>query len=218
MFDYRFAGMNRISHALVCCLLFFCCGCQKSLEMDKVTAATTSGPQSAIIIKNSSPADIRVTVNNVTHSRYTKTGLTDTAWGTPLTAATIVIETVVTDKQGNPAGQQLVFVYSLQFPADSGIIVKEINVPSTVFFLSVINLSGTDASQLLVTDPSTSNTVNIELPITCAQRETACGYYPSGKMLANVRVISDGPAGRQWIFDGIELPGTSNQRISLTCK
>jgi hypothetical protein len=170
-----------------------------------------------IIVKNNSPADIRISVNNVSNTYFTASGAVDTLYGSPSTAATVVIETVVTDPQGNPAGQQLVFIYSMKFPESRTSIVKEVNIPPTVFFLGIRNQSGVTANQLVVSQPGSNSTVSTRLPISCSQRETPCGYYLSGKMLADVKVIADSSTTRQWNFDGIVLPGTPNQRVSLTC-
>lgn len=170
-----------------------------------------------ILIKNNSPANIRISVNNVTNTHFTASGAVDTVYGSPTAAATVVIETVVTDDEGNPAGQQLVFVYSMKFPESRTSIVKEVNIPPTVFFLGIRNQSGVTANQLVVSQPGSNSTVSTRLPISCSQQETPCGYYLSGKMLADVKVIADSNATRQWNFDGIVLPGTPNQRVSLTC-
>lgn len=171
----------------------------------------------AIFIKNNSPANIRISVNGVSNTHFTASGTVDTVYGSPFTAATVVIETVVTDDQGNPAGQQLVFIYSMKFPESRTGIVKEINIPPTVFFLGVRNQSGVIATQLVVSQPGGNTAVTTRLPIACSQRETPCGYYLSGKMLADVKITADSNATRQWNFNGIVLPGTPNQRVSLTC-
>ncbi|MDE3249978.1 MAG: hypothetical protein KGO82_15045, partial [Bacteroidota bacterium] len=115
------------------------------IQKGEIPARPIAESGGMILVKNNSPADIRISVNNVSNTHFTASGAVDTLYGSPSTAATVVIETVVTDLQGNPAGQQLVFIYSMKFPESRTSIVKEVNIPPTVFFLGIRNQSGVTA-------------------------------------------------------------------------
>jgi hypothetical protein len=170
----------------------------------------------AIVVVNNSPGQVRITCNNNTGDYFVASGKKDTLYGIPAGKADILIETVTADKLGNPAGQQLVFQFADVFPDEGNMIMQEINIPPSLFFLSVINSSTVPADELRVADGNGSGGEIISaFSIENNKSATPCGYYPVSNLKASVKVSSK--AGRQWNFTGLELGAGINQSVAVTC-
>ena len=140
----------------------------------------------------------------------------DTIKGVPLANASVLVETVVTDVVGNPAGQQLVFQYNVKFPSENQYSKKEINIPPTLFFVNVLNLSAVPATKLVVSAGGLGDMISY-MDIANSKQLVACGYYPASSLLADITVAT-GNNIQQWKFTGLTLPGVANQTIAVTCQ
>jgi hypothetical protein len=142
----------------------------------------------------------------------------DTLYGSPLSPAKVLVETVVTDLDGNPAGQQLVFFYSMTYPNNKESIRKEVNIPASLFFLNVRNLAKFPANGVVVSEPGTNNIVSSLMGAVDCNNDIPCGYYPTSTLVANIKVTNSNDAMQQWNFTGVQLPGTPNQSVTITCR
>ena len=174
-------------------------------------------PESGLVIQNNTPAAIRISINNVTREKLVAANTSDTIHGAPNTNAGVVIETVVTDENGSPAGQQLVYLYNLKFPGENEFNKKEINIPPSLFFVNVLNLSAVPATRLVVSAGGIGDMVSY-MSISNSRKMIPCGYYPASSLMANITVAADSSSARQWTFTGVHLPGIANQSVAVTCQ
>jgi hypothetical protein len=204
--------------AIVIFILLVFASCQKEINDFSVqpTKIDTT-PKAAIIIRNNSPGLIHLTVNGVAVEKNLQSNCSDTLYGTPLSLAKIVVETFTVDINDNPAGEQLVFQYAVNFPKDQKSVVQEVDVPAGFFFVNVINLSNAAASQLAVSEPGVYGVINCAMTISNTRKAIACGYYPTRNLLADIKVFKNTEGVYEWNFMNIQLPGLPNQAITITC-
>ena len=206
-------------------IFFICSGlfvaCKKNNDLDAGYSAKLNrearSPESGLVIQNNTPSAIRISVNNVTREKLVAANTPDTIKGTPMTGVTLVVETVVTDADGHPAGQQLVYVYAMKFPVENEFSKKEINIPPSLFFVNVLNLSAVPATKLVVSAGGTSDMVSY-MAIGNSKKIIPCGYYPASSLMANITVVADSSNAHQWNFTGVHLPGSANQSVAVTCQ
>jgi hypothetical protein len=203
----------------ICCTLFV--SCKKNNDLNGVDPAKLNrearSPEGGLVIQNNTPASIRVSINNVTREKLVAASTSDTIKGSPMTGANLLVETVVTDADGRPAGQQLVYVYALKFPAENEFSRKEINIPPTLFFVNVLNLSAVPATKLVVSAGGTGDMISY-MAIGNSKKIIPCGYYPTRSLMADITVAAGDDHVQQWSFTGLVLPGVVNQSVAVTCQ
>ncbi len=208
------------------CLLTVCLlpACKKDVAeiSDAGNASVIKRPDVArvggIIIQNNSASPVRLTMNGIAIEKFIAPRSMDTLYGSPLSPAKVLVETVVTDADGNPAGQQLVFFYSLNFPAQKEYLLKPVNIPSNLFFLKVHNPAKLPANGVVVSEPGTNNIVASLMGVVDSNNDIPCGYYPTTTLVANIKLINSNSNAQQWNFTGVQLPGVPNQSITITCQ
>jgi hypothetical protein len=192
--------------------------CQKEVsDFSVYHSKIDNTPKAAVIIRNNTPGFIHLTVNGVAIEGNLQSNGNDTVYGNPLAPAKIIVETVTVDINDNPAGEQLVFQYALDFPEEKKNIVQEVNVPADFFFVNVINLSNAPANRLTVSEPGIYGVINCDMTISNSPQAVACGYYPTHNLIADIKVIKNNESVTEWNFTNLQLPGVVNQAITITC-
>lgn len=199
--------MSRLKLLALICLPLFSC---KKEEIKWPPRAQEGN----LIVQNNSPSPIRISINNVTRQKFIAARTKDTIRGAQSTDVALIVETVVIDVNGNPAGQQLVFQYKLKFPAANEYVKKEIDIPTNLFFINAINSSAVHATKMTVTAGGSEMISTGEIPN--GKDPVPCGYYPLNSLLANITFGNS--TGNVWVFTGIPIPGTINQSITVTLK
>ncbi len=206
-----------VSLVAMCCI-FGITSCQKELsDYSAHHLKADNSPKAAIVIQNNSPSQIHLTVNGVAVEDNVQPGGKDTLYGTPLADAKIIVETVTVDIDDHPAGEQLVLQYANSFPEDKKSVVQEVNVSPDFYFVKVVNASNAAANQLVVSEPDVYGVFNIDMIISNTKKAIACGYYPTVKQVANIKIIESSNGPREWSFSNVQLPGTANQAITVSC-